>query len=98
MGKKYIMFKILKDYLVFKNVIMSLIIDKNFETIKVPVSYKKVFLKLVNNYSVKEIEEKFVNDIENDDLFFSSEQEKELVSLKSYWNLKNTINKKFSWK
>ena len=76
---------------------MSLAVDNKIETIEIPSSYKNIFLKIVDNFSAKEVEEKvFVK--EEDYLFFSEEQEKELIWLDSYKNLKNTINNKFWWK
>ncbi len=76
---------------------MSLVIDNKIETIEIPVSYKNIFLKIVDNFSADEVEKRiFVK--EEDYLFFSEKQEKELVWLNSYKNLKNTINNKFWWK
>ena len=76
---------------------MSLIMDDKVETIEIPVSYKKIFLKIVDNFSPSEVEEKiFIK--EEDYLFFSEKQEKELASLKSYKKLKKTINNTFWWK
>jgi len=37
---------------------MSVVLENKFETIKIPVQYKNIFLKIVNNFSVKEVEEK----------------------------------------
>jgi len=76
---------------------MSLVVDNKMETIKIPSSYKNIIIKMVNNFSADEVEKRiFLN--EEDYLFFSEKQEKELVWLNSYKNLKNTINNKFWWK
>ena len=76
---------------------MWVVVENKFETIEVPVAYKNVFMKIVDNFSVKEVEERiFLED--EDFLFFSEEQEEELVWLDSYKILKNTINNKFWWK
>ena len=76
---------------------MSLVVDNKMETIKIPSSYKNIIIKMVNNFSADEVEKRiFLN--EEDYLFFSEKQEKELVWLDSYKNLKNTINNKFWWK
>ena len=57
---------------------MSLTVDNKIETIEIPSSYKNIFLKIVDNFSASEIEEKvFVK--EEDYLFFSEAQEKELI-------------------
>ena len=37
---------------------MSLAIDNKIETIEIPSSYKNIFLKIVDNFSAKEVEEK----------------------------------------
>jgi len=76
---------------------MSLVVDNKMETIKIPSSYKNIIIKMVNTFSADEVEKRiFLN--EEDYLFFSEKQEKELVWLDSYKNLKNTINNKFWWK
>jgi len=75
---------------------MWIITENKMETIEVPVSYKNVFVKIIENFSASELEKKVF--LEEDYLFFSEKQERELVWLNSYKNLKNTINDKFWWK
>jgi len=38
---------------------MSLAVDNKIETIQIPSSYKNIFLKIVDNFSAREVEEKF---------------------------------------
>jgi hypothetical protein len=48
---------------------MSLVVENKMETIKIPINYKNIFLKIINNFSAKEIEEKiFIKENNNNDI------------------------------